>query len=242
MNVLVLGSSGYIGSVLAKELEKCGHNVLYYDQKNHPPRRIEDQNIFKYIVTKSDIVFHLASPVLINESKENPYKYWKGVYGTTNIVYEACEIFGKKLIYISTQVVGDDFRCQECGQHLSPYASAKAEAEKLVLKNPSSLVFRLPNVYDFEDLDPYKERLVPRLSNMARNEGTIKIYPPLDTKVNLLEVHMCAKQLIYNMDRAGLIVLNGETYTIEEVAKIIASKYNAKVEIVEQPQYRTWRK
>lgn len=238
MKVLVTGSAGYVGSILCNELEERKYKVHYYDKQYQPSRLIDydkADGIFKYIVKKSDVVYHLASSVLIPESIQNPYKYWKNIYGVTNVVNSVCELYDKKLIYISSQVASDEFKCKTCGQHLSPYGASKYFAEQLVLQNPKNLVIRLPNIYDNEGLDPYKERLIPRLSESAKKRGYVGIYPPLDTIVNLIEVHECAKQLADNIDKTGLISINGIPTTILDIANIIAEKYGVKVKIINPP-------
>ena len=61
-NILVLGSSGQIGSYLCSHLESLSYDVSRYDIAENPwndLRRIGDANI-DYAIRNSDFIFFLA--------------------------------------------------------------------------------------------------------------------------------------------------------------------------------------
>ena len=230
MKVLVTGGNGYIGSELVKVLKSAGYEVVSFDIAHDPRDDIRNAERVDAAVTTSDVVYHLASPCIVQDSILNPWKYWDHiVQGTANIV-DSCRRHGKRLIFTSTQLAADSFRCNCCGQLQSPYAAAKREAEKLVETLHDAATIRLPNIYDLEGKDPNTSRLFPRLNKMAKETGVVRIRPPEDTPVTLVEVGQCARNLLsYLEESTGIILMKGETMTIKQVAERVASIHVARV-------------
>jgi len=233
MKMLVTGGSGYIGTKLCKVL---GDDYKSYDVKNHPQENILNGPYLDYWVNWSDVVYHLASPCIIPESLERPFYYWENIYVGTGNVVSSCLKFDKRLVFTSTQVVEDRFRCETCGRLNSPYAEAKWAAERLIEKELTDYaIVRLPNVYDYEDKDPYRSRLIPRLRDSARKDGVVKIYPPITDVVELITLEGVVKGLIkFQTGEVGVFKLDGEFKTIGEVAEEVAYQFNAKVIITEE--------
>ncbi len=233
MKVLVTGGSGYIGSELVKVLKSVGHDAVSFDIAHDPRDDIRDAERVEAAVTASGVVYHLASPCIVQESIENPWKYWNQIVSGTANVADACRKHGKRLIFTSTQLTADHFRCNCCGQLQSPYAAAKREAEKLVETLPDALIVRLPNIYDLEGRDPNNSRLFPRLNKAAKETGIVRIRPPEDTLVTLVEVGQCVRNLLcYLREGTGTILMKGETITIRQVAERVSSIHGAHVEVV----------
>jgi nucleoside-diphosphate-sugar epimerase len=232
MKVLVTGGSGYIGSELVKVLKLMGHDAISFDIANDPRDDVRDAKRIAAVVATSAVVYHLASPCIVQDSIQNPWKYWDHIVRGTANVTDACRRHGKRLIFTSTQLAANSFRCTSCGQLQSPYAAAKREAEKLVEALPDALTIRLPNIYDLEGKDPNDSRLFPRLNKMAKETGVVRIHPPEDTPVTLVEVGQCAKNLLsYLEEGTGIIMMKGETTTIKQVAERVAPIHGAYVDV-----------
>ncbi len=234
MNVLVTGGSGYIGSELVTVLRGAGHKATCFDVAADPRDDIRYTGRVDEMVSRCDMVIHLASPCIVGDSLENPWKYWDAIVNGTRNVAESCRKHGKRLVWTSTQLAGDGFRCSCCGQLQSPYASAKREAEKIVESTLTDyLTVRLPNIYDLNGKDPNDSRLFPRFNKQAREKGVVRIFPPEDTPVTLVDVNTCARNLMgYLQGKSGTITMQGEALTIKQVAERVAALHGAKVEVV----------
>ena len=100
---------------------------------------------------------------------------------------------------------------------------------------PNAVTVRLPNIYDLEGKDPNVSRLFPRLNRAAKETGVIRIRPPEDTPVTLIEVEKCAMNLLgYLREGRGMHLMMGETMTIRKVAERVAALYGAQVEVTTQ--------
>ncbi len=230
MKVLVTGGSGYIGSELVKVLNTSGHDAVSFDFAKDPRDNILDAKRVAAAVAASDVVYHLASPCIVADSIRDPWKYWEHIVKGTANVADACKRHGKRLIFTSTQLAADNFRCQCCGQLQSPYAAAKREAEKLVETLSDSVTIRLPNIYDLEGKDPNDSRLFPRFNKAAKETGIVRIRPPEDTPVTLVEVGQCARNLFDHLrEGKGTHLMKGETMTIKQVAERVAALHGARV-------------
>ena len=232
MKVLVTGGNGYIGSQLVKNLKLKNHVVTVYDIKVNVLDSILDSDRVESYIKNADVCFHLASLCIVPDSLLRPIEYWINILEGTRNVVNACRKNDVRLIFTSTQLAGDNFRCQCCGKLQSPYADAKREAEKLVSELSNSLIVRLPNIYDLEGKDPNEGRLFPRFGKMAREHGVVRIFPPEDTPVTLITLEDCAKNLMEYIEQPkGMTLMKGENLTIRQVADRIAAHYGASVEV-----------
>lgn len=89
---------------------------------------LDDLSPAREALSSCDVVIHLAGRTPISGVSNNEFER-TNVVGTANIIRE-CLLTNKKLVHVSTvNVVG----YQE-GAHPNPYASTKAQAEKLILE------------------------------------------------------------------------------------------------------------
>ena len=147
IKVLVTGCNGYIGSHVVKALAEAGCEVSGMDNK----KSVND--VSKYLTGEFDyyhrdvsdhshghlyydVVIHLAGLISVEESTQNPWKYFtNNTEGTCNILtnYEA-----ENFIFASTAAAFNP---------ISPYAQSKLMAESLVKTMANNYtIFRFFNV------------------------------------------------------------------------------------------------
>jgi len=149
MRAVVTGGAGFIGSHLVKELLSNGYYVTVLDDFStgdmdnltpHPNLMIEvrDITVDELPAIQFDTLFHLAAPVSVPESLEDPMKYWTGIcVGSRRVIDWAYEMGAKTVVAASTAAVyGDsiDVPLKESSQPqpMSPYAEFKLEMEYML--------------------------------------------------------------------------------------------------------------
>ncbi|MBR7064261.1 MAG: NAD-dependent epimerase/dehydratase family protein, partial [Treponema sp.] len=119
MKVLVIGGAGYIGSHVAKELSKSGHDVTVFDNLSSGLREnLFAKNEFIYgnillphdldvaFAKKFDACVHLAAFKAAGESMTNPEKYSvNNITGTINILNAASKHGCKTIVFSSSAAV-----------------------------------------------------------------------------------------------------------------------------------------
>jgi UDP-glucose 4-epimerase len=120
MQVLVTGGAGYIGSVVAEELLKDGHEVVVYDNlaKGHrdavPPGAtfvhadLGDGQLLRETLrrNRSEAVVHMAADSLVGESVTDPAKYYANNVGNGLALLDAMkELEIARLVFSSTVAV-----------------------------------------------------------------------------------------------------------------------------------------
>jgi len=159
MNIVITGSSGFIGSHLQKLFKFQGHRVICLSREI---KHFQDSYTFEeyfdnQINCKIDYFIHLASPNY-DYCKDDSLKV--GILDlTSKIVQKLSSYDCKKFIYFSTaKVYGEPslsnivFTEQSSLNPISDYAKAKHEAEKFIMEQSENnefkyIIYRLPMVY-----------------------------------------------------------------------------------------------
>ena len=150
MKAIVTGGAGFIGSHLVKKLIDLGWQVIVIDNfSTGSLENIEglDCQIIEEDVSnisiqdwqiEHDALFHLAAPVSVEESLNNPKKYYDQILrGTANIVDWSLQQGNRDVIIASTAAIygdSEDLPYIESGSidPISPYAKAKHMTELLL--------------------------------------------------------------------------------------------------------------
>ncbi len=127
MKALITGGAGFIGSHLAEELLENGKSVIAIDNlstgsmdnikhlKSNPKFEfvldtIMDRNIMKKLISKVDVVYHLAAAVGVKYIIDNPLLSLETNIKGTEIILELSNELGKKKVILAStsEIYGKD--------------------------------------------------------------------------------------------------------------------------------------
>lgn len=197
MNILVTGSSGFVGSKIADELKKRGHAVIGYDVKHG--QDLFDKAGLEAAMSGVDVVIHLAA-YPHRESADSWEKFQRLNVEGTKAVLRAVKAAGvRRLIYCSTGNVycfsdgindaeppilpGDTPDPEDC--HWYPRSKLLAEAYlrkyhgdvKVTVFRPNHFSPTPQNIYDqWRCATITMARLVKTFCNAAEREDEHEFY------------------------------------------------------------------
>jgi UDP-glucose 4-epimerase len=235
----VTGSSGVIGPILLERLRTEGYSVRALDLI--PPHSaslpngvtfyacdLADALGLQKALAGSDIVFHLAAKLHINNPKQVDRDAYRrvNVEGTRNLVEAANKAGVKRLVFFSTiSVYGSTESGGVCDES-SPtrpdswYAESKLEGENIVFAGCPSVVLRLAAVYG-----PRMKGNYPRLVNALQRGRFVMIGDGANrrTLVHLQDVCDAAILVAEHPKALGHIynVTDGRIHTLKEVIAAI---------------------
>jgi UDP-glucose 4-epimerase len=116
MKVLVTGGAGYIGSVTAKALESAGHTPVILDSLLTGPQvfvrdrvfyegDIADRDLLARVVDEHpdlDATIHMAARIVVPESVEQPYEYYRDNVAKSLELFDQLEKLGKPRVLFSS--------------------------------------------------------------------------------------------------------------------------------------------
>ena len=239
MNILVTGSTGFIGKHLINSLEALDHKVFSFSSK--------DGDIFNYDFIKEyenitiDCVYHLAGKTFVPDSWNNPTSFINtNVLGTLNIL-KFCDSKKLPLIFISAYVYGNDVRMPVDEDTMpkpnNPYALSKYMAENLcnfysIYRNMDINIFRPFNVYG---VGQDKRFLIPEIMLQVKNNMPIEVNT-LKPKRDYIFIDDLVDGLISGMNSFnGIEIYNlgsGASISVEQVINIIKKQSNSEVEFI----------
>jgi len=271
MKILVTGGAGYIGSVASYILLQKGYQVvvidnfstgheeilkklkdMYSDRLTYYEIDLKDKVKLMECFEKQgyfDAVFHYAASCQVNESMENPYKYFENnIFGSLNLLENMRLKNVNKLIFSSTcAVYGDTKYVPVDEEHpinpSNPYGESKAMVERLIkwygrIYGLKWVVLRYFNVCGASDdgkVGDAKEPSVLLVQNAVRGalgiEPFVLTCPVVDTPdgtpirdyinvVDLNEAHVKALEYLKNGGESD--VFNLGTGNGNSVLEIIA--------------------
>src|ERR1044071_4172154 len=153
MKVLVTGGAGYIGSTTAKALEEAGHTPLILDSLLTGPQAfvgrrafyegdIADRALLARIVEEHpdlDATIHMAARIIVPESVEQPYEYYKDNVAKSLELFDELTALGKNRVLFSSSAslyaTKDGFEVTEEDPlaPTSPYARTKLMMEQVLV-------------------------------------------------------------------------------------------------------------
>lgn len=166
-NILVTGSTGFIGKALSIQLNKTGYNVVKISRKNIQNsdfvvvENIGSSTQWQSLLVGIEYVIHLAARVhVMNDISSDPLQEFRSVNteGTIQLAKSCVEAGVKRIIYLSSIKVNGEYTTDSAFQELDkvqpqdPYSVSKCEAEMALLKiakesNLEVVIIRPPLVY-----------------------------------------------------------------------------------------------
>jgi nucleoside-diphosphate-sugar epimerase len=226
MRVLVLGSSGQIGSALVPFLTLHGHEVTPFDIElnvNHD-LRIQNNSDLYALADQVDYVVFLAFDVggskYLSSAQYN-YTFIQNNLSIMKCVFDFIAHSGLPMIFASSQMAG---------MLHSSYGNLKAIGEKAAIALGSRYV-RFWNVYGVEH-DPLRSHVITDFVKQARLSNQIKMMTDGSEVRDFLYVDdACAaiEKLLQVNEVVGFDVASFEYTSILDVARIVAEFSDAKI-------------
>ena len=267
MKVLITGGAGFIGSHLCDSFVAKGFKVSILDnlstgsnnnishligkiEVNHG--NIKDQKLVESLVSKADLVFHLAAAVGVKTILKNPIESMSTNFAGSEIVLNACAKFDKKIVIASTsEIYGKnmkqplsetDDRVMGAPQKLRwSYADSKALEEAMayalyLTKNLKVITVRFFNVVGPRQSGSYG-MVLPRFVEAALSNRDVEVFGDGEQKrvfCHVLDAIDAIVRLAENEDSVGQVFNIGgnEETSIKELAKEVISLTNSKSKII----------
>jgi UDP-glucose 4-epimerase len=157
MKILVTGGAGYIGSHMVRTLGEKGHDIVVYDNLSsgheasvlYGRLAVADLSDTRTLGTlfeteKFDAVMHFAAHMEVEESVNNPIKYYRNNFANALNLIEACTEFNvRTFVFSSTAAVygiPDEIPVTEETplRPINPYGASKSMVER-ALKDVSEV-------------------------------------------------------------------------------------------------------
>lgn len=180
MNVLVTGSSGFIGSHMVPELRKS-HKVFTYDLKNGQDiRKLHDLDK-EFAMSQCEMVVHLAAHTGVKRGEDYPGEYISTIIEGTHNVGKMCEKYNCKLINFSTASVFGNAEppiTEDCVKNpISLYGISKLAAEKICENLTAQAVTIRPfNVYGDNKEFARRDMVFWRWINQIKDSKPITVF------------------------------------------------------------------
>lgn len=197
MNFLITGAAGFLGSSLANQLAREGHQVRGLDDLSTGDPKVlapdvhftrgdvSDRPKLWTLLQDVDVVYHVAARVSVQESILYPRDYNAVNVGGTVALMEAMRDVGVKRVVLASSgaVYGDmtdgSLKETDIPNPRSPYAVSKLSAEYYVrtignLWNIETVSLRIFNAYGpGQHLPPSHPPVVPHYVRQALRGGTL---------------------------------------------------------------------
>lgn len=222
MNILITGSSGFLGKKLA---DKIGSEFVGFDIANSVLETLDNSKLLKSKLKNIDLVYHLAG--ITDSSSPNLYKV--NVDGTKCLM-EAINSTGRdvKVVFASSFAVYKTPKKGEAideGYPVEPrnkYGESKLVAEKLILQNPKNIVLRFSNIYG-PGMSSGRHSVIANFIEAISSSGNIYVYDK-DATRDFVYIDDVVKALILSkeLNTGGIFnICSGQETSVLELIKII---------------------
>lgn len=237
--VLVIGGSGFLGSHVADELTREGHDVTILDLKesnfiNDKQRMlvvdILDQDQIRAAIKGMDYVYHYAGIADIKEAQDRPVDTVKANVLSTVYILDACREYKiKRFLYASTIYV--------YSEHGSFYRSSKQSAE-LLIENYQKIygldysIMRYGSLYGkranhFNSINNFIKQAILQGKIIRKGDGSeIRDY------INVLDAARASVKLMSGSTPSEYVMMTGnQTLKIKDILNMIREIFNNEIDI-----------
>lgn len=244
MRALVTGTSGFVGSAVARRLAADGHDIRVLmrptsDRRNLDGMQVEivegdlaESQSLKAAVHGCDAVFHVAADYRLWVPDGGASMYRANVDGSRDLIRAACDAGVGRIVYTSSVAVlyplpgteiADETAKATVGDMVSHYKKSKFLAEEavmqLVREESAPVVIVNPSApFGPRDIKPTPTgRIV-----LDAAKGRMPAY--LDTGLNAVHVDDVAEghMLAYDKGEIGeRYILGGDNLTLREIIEIV---------------------
>ena len=261
MNFLITGAAGFLGSSLANQLAREGHQIRGLDDLStgdpqalgpdvHFTRGdLNDRPKLWTLLQEVDVVYHLAARVSVPESILYPRDYNNANVGGTVALMEAMRDVGvRRVVLASSGAVYGDLGEQPLKEFMtpnprSPYAVSKLAAEYYVrtiggLWGIETVSLRIFNAYGpGQHLPASHPPVVPHYLKQAQRGGTLVVHGDGSQTRDYVYVDdvvsgMVAAATAPNVDGLMINIGSGRETSINELIKCVQDVTGSNAEVI----------
>ena len=265
MNFLITGAAGFLGSSLANQLAREGHQIRGLDDLStgdpqalgpdvHFTRGdVSDRPKLWTLLQEVDVVYHLAARVSVPESITYPRDYTNVNVGGTVALMEAMRDVGvRRVVLASSGAVYGDLAEQPLKESAipnprSPYAVSKLAAEYYVrtiggLWGIETVSLRIFNAYGpGQHLPASHPPVVPHYLKQAQRGGTLVVHGDGTQTRDYVYVDdvihgMVAAATAPNIDGLVINIGSGKETSIRELIKCVQDVTGSNAEVIYNPK------
>jgi UDP-glucose 4-epimerase len=265
MNFLITGAAGFLGSSLANQLAREGHQVRGIDDLStgDPQALVPDVHFTRgdvsdrpklwTLLQEVDVVYHLAARVSVPESVLYPRDYNTVNVGGTVALMEAMRDVGvRRVVLASSGAVYGDLGVQTLTESItpnprSPYAVSKLAAEYYVrtiggLWGIETVSLRIFNAYGpGQHLPASHPPVVPHYLKQALRGGTLVAHGDGSQTRDYVYVDdvisaLVASSTAPNINGLIINVGSGVETTVSDLIKSVLDATNSKAEVIYNAQ------
>lgn len=235
MKVLILGSTGLLGTAMSRVCRRDGIDFVAFnhrelDVKNHYQIGAVIENI------RPDVVFNATGIVGINVCEDDPVEATRVNTIAVGYLTESCKLYNAILIQPSTHNVFDGtkngYYTEEDEPHpLQIYGLSRLLAEKIALRYENSYVVRYPTL--FGDRDNNRSAFPNKIFDWIREGKAFSVsYDKIDSPSYSMDVAERTLFIANNLPFGIYHVANSGTTDYYEFARIASSIMDKPASIV----------
>lgn len=265
MNFLITGAAGFLGSTLANQLAREGHQVRGIDDLStgdpqalapdvHFTRGdVNDRPKLWTLLQEVDCVYHLAARVSVQESVLYPREYNAvNVGGTVSLMEAMRDVGVRRVVLASSGAIYGEQKTQPLNENQtpkprSPYAVSKLAAEYYVrtigaLWGIETVCLRIFNAYGpGQHLPPSHPPVVPYFLRQALRGGTLVVHSEGQQTRDYVYVEdviaaMLAAATAPNLNGLVINVGSNTETSVRDLVKLVLEATGSKANLVYNPQ------